>query len=163
MHCSSFSKTLAPGFRIGWVAPGRFGEAIQRMKLMTTLSAAVPAQAALAEYLQHGGYDKHLRRLRHVMEMQQGQLRQAIARHFPASVRVSRPDGGYFLWVEFAPGFDALALHRAALEHGIGIAPGPIFSARQGHRHCVRLNYGQMWTAESEAAIATLGQLASAQ
>ncbi|AOY90681.1 GntR family transcriptional regulator [Cupriavidus sp. USMAA2-4] len=163
MHCSSFSKTLAPGFRIGWVAPGRFGEPIQRMKLMTTLSAAVPAQQALAEYLQHGGYDKHLRRLRHVLEMQQGQMRQAIARHFPASVRVSRPDGGYFLWVEFEAGFDALALHRAALEEGIGIAPGPIFSARQGHRHCVRLNFGQLWSPRSEAAIATLGRLAAAQ
>ncbi len=160
MHCSSFSKTLSPGFRIGWVAPGRFGEAIQRLKLMTTLSAGVPTQVALAEYLQHGGYDKHLRRLRHVLEMQQGRLIEAIGRHFPEDVRVSRPDGGYFLWVEFAPGFDALALHHAALERGIGIAPGPIFSARQGYRNCIRLNYGHLWSERTEAAVAELGELA---
>ncbi|KDP88906.1 aminotransferase-like domain-containing protein [Cupriavidus basilensis] len=163
MHCSSFSKTLAPGFRVGWVAPGRFGEAIQRLRLMTTLSAGVPTQVALAEYLQNGGYDKHLRRLRHLLEMQQGQLIAAIGRHFPESVRVSQPAGGYFLWVEFAEGFDALALHRAALEHGIGIAPGPIFSARQGYRNCIRLNYGHLWSDAVEAAVARLGELAKAQ
>uniref|UniRef100_UPI00037A90A8 aminotransferase-like domain-containing protein n=1 Tax=Cupriavidus sp. WS TaxID=1312922 RepID=UPI00037A90A8 len=163
MHCSSFSKTLAPGFRVGWVAPGRFGDAIQRLRLMTTLSAGVPTQVALAEYLQHGGYDKHLRRLRHVLEMQQGQLIAAIGRHFPDSVRVSQPDGGYFLWVEFPEGFDALALHRAALEHGIGIAPGPIFSARQGYRNCIRLNYGHLWSEAVENAVVTLGALARAQ
>ncbi|WP_042885274.1 PLP-dependent aminotransferase family protein [Cupriavidus necator] len=163
MHCSSFSKTLAPGFRIGWVAPGRFGEAIQRLKLMTTLSAGVPTQVALAEYLQHGGYDKHLRKLRHVLEMQQGLMIDAIGQHFPEDVRVSRPEGGYFLWVEFAAGFDALALHHAALEAGIGIAPGPIFSARQGYRNCIRLNYGHLWSDEAEAAVATLGRLIAQQ
>jgi DNA-binding transcriptional MocR family regulator len=87
----------------------------------------------------------------------------AIGRHFPEDVRVSRPDGGYFLWVEFAAGFDALALHRAALAHGIGIAPGPIFSARQGYRNCIRLNYGHLWNDEAEAAIGKLGELARAQ
>jgi DNA-binding transcriptional MocR family regulator len=163
MHCGSFSKSLAPGFRIGWVAPGRYGEAIQRFKLMTTLSAGVPAQVALAEYLQHGGYDKHLRRLRHVLEMQQGQLIDAIGRHFPDNVRVTHPEGGYFLWVEFAPGFDALALHRVALEHGIGIAPGPLFSARREFRNCIRLNYGHRWDEAMEAAVARLGQLARGQ
>ncbi|CAG9171494.1 PLP-dependent aminotransferase family protein [Cupriavidus respiraculi] len=160
MHCGSFSKSLAPGFRIGWVAPGRYGGTIQRLKLMTTLSAGVPTQLALAEYLQHGGYDKHLRRLRHALETQQGKLIEAIGQHFPDNVRVTHPDGGYFLWVEFAPGFDALALHRVALEHGIGIAPGPLFSARRGFRNCIRLNYGHPWNAAMEAAVAKLGQLA---
>ncbi|MNK85970.1 putative HTH-type transcriptional regulator YdcR [compost metagenome] len=163
MHCSSFSKTLAPGFRIGWVAPGRYGEAIRHLKLMTTLSAGVPTQLALAEYLRHGSYDKHLRRLRHVLEMQQGQMIAAIGRHFPDDVRVSQPDGGYFLWVELAEGFDALALHQAARAAGIGIAPGPVFSARQGYRHCIRINYGHAWNDTAEAAVKTLGTLAKAR
>ncbi len=163
MHCSSFSKTLAPGFRIGWVAPGRFGESIQRQKLMTTLSASVPAQLAITEYLQNGGYDKHLRKLRHVLETRQGQLLKAIARDFPDTVRVSRPTGGYFLWVEFPRDFDALVLHRQALEHDISIAPGPIFSARRSYRNCIRLNYGQAWSEATEQAITTLGELARKQ
>lgn len=163
MHCGSFSKTLAPGFRIGWVAPGRFGEAIQRQKLMTTLSASIPAQLAIAEYLQNGGYDKHLRRLRHVLETQQGLMLDAIAREFPQPVRVSRPAGGYFLWVEFPRDFDALLLHRQALEHDISIAPGPIFSARRSYRNCIRLNYGQAWNEATVRAMQTLGQLAAQQ
>jgi len=160
MHCSSFSKTLAPGYRVGWVAPGRFGERIARLKLMTTLSASVPAQAALADYLHHGGYDKHLRRLRHALESQGAQLAAAVARHFPKDVRISRPDGGYFLWVEFAPGFDTLALHQRALEQGISIAPGPIFSARRAFAHCVRLNFGHPFNERIDAAVQVLGRLA---
>jgi len=163
MHCSSFSKTLAPGYRVGWVAPGRFGQQIERLKLMTTLAASLPAQLALADYLQHGGYDKHLRRLRHAMESQLASLLAAIARHFPAGVRVSRPAGGYFVWVELAEGFDALALHQVALEHGISVAPGPIFSARRRFRNCLRLNYGHPWSARFEAAMQTLGALAGRQ
>ncbi|MCX7278224.1 MAG: PLP-dependent aminotransferase family protein [Burkholderiales bacterium] len=163
MHCSSFSKTLAPGYRVGWVAPGRFGQRIERLKLMTTLGASLPAQAALADYLQHGGYDKHLRRLRHTLESQHASLVAAIARHFPADVQLSQPGGGYFVWLSFAPGFDTLALHQQALAQGIGIAPGPIFSARQGLRNCIRLNYGHPWDARMEAAMARLGTLARAQ
>ncbi len=130
---------------------------------MTTLSAGVPTQLALAEYLRHGSYDKHLRRLRHVLEMQQGQMIDAIGRYFPDDVRVSQPDGGYFLWVELAEGFDALALHQTARAAGIGIAPGPVFSARQGYRHCIRLNYGHAWNDAAEAAVKTLGTLAKAR
>lgn len=163
MHCSSFSKTLAPGYRVGWVSPGRFGEQIERLKLMTTLSASLPAQLAVADYLQHGGYDKHLRRLRHAMEAQLSCLLAAIARHFPAAVRVSHPAGSYFVWLEFDEGFDALALHQAALEHGISVAPGPVFSARRNFRHCLRLNYGHPWDARFEEAIQTLGLLVRLQ
>ena len=163
MHCSSFSKTLAPGYRVGWVSPGRFGEQIARLKLMTNLSASLPAQLALADYLQHGGYDKHLRKLRHAMEAQLASLLAAIARHFPPGVRVARPAGGYFVWLAFDAGFDALVLHQAARELGISVAPGPIFSARRDFGHCLRLNYGQPWDGRFEDAIRTLGALARRQ
>lgn len=159
MHCGSFSKCLAPGYRVGWVAGGRYAEQISRLKLMTTISPSVPAQAALADYLQHGGYDRHLRKLRHALETQQASMLASAARHFPASTRVTRPSGGYFLWFEFPAQVDSLQLFQLALAQGISLAPGPIFSATRRFGNCARLNYGHPWSAQSEQAVAVLGRI----
>ena len=159
MLCGSFSKCLAPGYRVGWVAAGRFAEQISRLKLMTTISPSVPAQAALADYLQHGGYDRHLRKLRHALESQQRAMLASAARHFPADTRVTRPNGGYFLWFEFPLQVDSLQLFQHALAQGISLAPGPIFSANRHYGHCARLNYGHPWDTRSEQAMATLGRI----
>lgn len=159
MHCGSFSKSLAPGYRVGWVAGGRYAEQISRLKLMTTISPSVPAQAAIADYLQHGGYDRHLRKLRHALEMQQGAMLASAARHFPASTRVTRPTGGYFLWFEFPERVDSLQLFQLALAQGISLAPGPIFSATRRFGNCARLNHGHPWDAGSERAMETLGRI----
>lgn len=163
LHSSSFSKCLAPGYRVGWTVPGRFTRDVARLKMTRTLSASAPAQAALADYLAKGGYDKHLRQLRHALSAQQGAMLEAVVRHFPKGTRATRPDGGYFLWIELAGGVDALELHRRALSLGISVAPGPMFSAQRAFRHFIRLNYGHPWDARSEEAIATLGRLAAAQ
>ena len=161
MHCGSFSKCLAPGYRIGWAAPGRQTQAVARLKLTTTLGASAPAQAALAHYLERGGFDKHLRKLRLTLVARQAQLAQAVAQHFPPGTRATRPAGGYFLWVELPEGADALRVHRKALALGISVAPGPIFSASRAFTHCLRLNYGHAWDARAEQAVATLGRLAA--
>ncbi len=161
MHCGSFSKNLAPGYRVGWVSAGRYTEPIQRLKLMTTISPSVPAQAALADYLQHGGYDRHLRKLRSALEQQQQSMLNAIATYFPKDTRVTRPTGGYFLWVELPEHVDSLQLFSMALAQGISIAPGPIFSATRRFRNCIRLNYGYAWNKEMDEALATLGKLIS--
>lgn len=159
MHCGSFSKCLAPGYRVGWVAAGRFAEQVNRLKLMTTISPSVPAQVALADYLQHGGYDRHLRKLRHALESQQRDMLESATRHFPRDTRVTRPNGGYFLWFEFPSQVDTLLLFQQALSQGINFAPGPIFSANRQFRNCARLNYGHPWDDRSERAMATLGRL----
>lgn len=161
MHCGSFSKSLAPGYRVGWVAGGRYAEQIARLKLMTTISPSVPAQAAIADYLQHGGYDRHLRKLRIALENQQAAMLASAARHFPAETRVTRPSGGYFLWFEFPERVDSLQLFQLALAQGISLAPGPIFSATRSFRHCARLNHGHPWDAQSEKAMALLGRILS--
>jgi len=161
MHCSSFSKCLAPGYRIGWVAAGRFARQVARQKLTSTLTTCAPAQGALALYLEKGGYDRHLRLLRHKLAAQQGVFMEAVARHFPAGTRATRPKGGYFLWLELPVGADALAIHAAALAQGISVAPGPIFSPQPGFERCLRLNYGHVWDARSEAALKTLGAIAA--
>jgi DNA-binding transcriptional MocR family regulator len=163
MHCSSFSKCLAPGFRVGWAAAGRFARDVERLKLTTSLAAAMPSQLALADYLGQGGYERHLRQLRNALSGQQRRMLDAIAQHFPAGTRVTRPEGGYFLWLALPEQVDALELHRQALAAGISIAPGPMFSAKREFRNCIRLNYGHLWDERHAAAMATLGRLACTQ
>ncbi len=158
LHCGSFSKALAPGYRIGWAIPGRFFEAVRRAKLMTTLSACVPTQLALADYLDTAAYDRHLRSLRHQLEDLQALALNAIAEQFPSGTRVSRPRGGYFLWVEFPGSLDAMKLYSLALQHNVSIAPGPMFSAAGDYGHCIRLNYAQP-SSELLEGIRVLGQL----
>lgn len=163
LHCSSFSKSLAPGYRLGWALPGRFLRKVARLKLSSSLSVSVPIQYGLCEYLARGGYDRHLRQLRACFQQQQAALADAVARHFPVGSRVSRPAGGYFLWVELPAGADALALQRAACELGISMAPGPMFSPRAAFGNCLRLNYGHPWNTAMAEAVATLGRLARSQ
>ncbi|MFL9934523.1 PLP-dependent aminotransferase family protein [Paraburkholderia sp. RL18-103-BIB-C] len=159
MHCGSFSKTLAPGYRIGWASAGRFTDKVQRLKLMTTLSASIPVQAGIADYLQHGGYDRHLRKVRGALRTQLQEMDASIRRWLPPGVRRTHPTGGYFIWLEFPEAIDAMALHRLAIERGISLAPGPIFSAAHEFQNCIRLNYGHPWSAGIDDAIQTLARL----
>jgi len=159
LHCSSFSKCLAPGYRIGWAAAGRYCRAVAHQKLTTSLTTATPVQLALVEYLRRGGFDKHLRKLRKVLAKQQLTFAQAIGHYFPNGTRATRPAGGYFLWVELPTGVDALSIYQRARSLGICVAPGPIFSASQRFANCLRLNYGHTWDARSEWALETLGTL----
>lgn len=161
MHCSSFSKSLAPGYRIGWVAAGSRAQDIARRKLTSTLNTNVPAQIALARHLERGGFDRHLRRLRGTLAAQQARYIAAIADAFPEGTRVTRPAGGYFLWLELPEGTDALQLQQRASQLGISIAPGPMFSASRGFGNCLRLNCGHPFDERIEGALARLGQLAS--
>jgi DNA-binding transcriptional MocR family regulator len=163
MHVSSFSKCLAPGYRIGWVAAGRYASRIQRQKLSLSLATTVPVQIALAEYLKHGGFENHLRHLRQTLALQKVEMVQAIERHFPTGTKLSRPQGGYFLWLELPPHVDTLLLHQQALDHGISIAPGPIFSAKREFKHYLRLNFGHPDPQRLGAAMATLGALIADQ
>lgn len=159
MHCSSFSKCLAPGYRVGWTTPGRYVDDVVRLKLTMTLASSAPAQVALSEYLAKGGYDKHLRQLRHTLEVNQTAMMQAIVRHFPQGTKATRPSGGYFLWIELPGRLDTLEIQNKAIALGISVAPGPLFSAHRDFNNCLRLNYGHEWDARAEQAVATLGRL----
>ncbi len=132
---------------------------VERLKLTTTISASVPAQVAIAKYLQKGSYDRHLRNLRHTLMLNQIKFIAAIERNFPEGTRLTAPQGGYFLWVKLPDGVNALQLHKLALANGISIAPGPIFSAQRGFADYIRLNYGHIWDARTEVSLAVLGGL----
>ncbi len=161
MLCGSVSKTIAPGYRVGWVVPGRWRERVERLKFAHTVASPAIPQMAVAEYLDNGGYDHHLRQLRRRLAANLQTFTDAVAEHFPAGTRVSRPQGGFVLWVELPAGVAALDLYAAALERGICVAPGPIFAAKQRFAGCIRLNCGHLWSELMERSIRTLGRLAA--
>lgn len=158
--CSSFSKTIAPGYRVGWAAPGRFKSKVEHLKSMNTIATATLPQMAVARFLENGGYDRQLRKLRKALATQVQRVTLAIRQYFPEGTRVTRPAGGFVLWVELPKAVDSLELYRKALEKKISIAPGPIFSAKQKYQNFIRLSCGQPWSDTLEQALKTLGRLA---
>jgi len=160
LHCSSFSKCLAPGYRVGWAAAGRYARQVQQLKMMSSLATAIPSQLAIADYLEQGGYERHLRQLRAALAAEQRRARRLIERHFPAGTRVTSPQGGYFLWLELPPTVDALQLHHSAMAQGISTAPGVLFSADRRFVHHLRLNVGHPGDARIDPALRLLGELA---
>jgi DNA-binding transcriptional MocR family regulator len=159
LHCGSFSKCLAPGYRLGWVAAGRYAQELSRLKMETSIATSLPVQLGIAQMLRGGGYDAHLVRLRRRLALSQRAALESLRRYFPAGYRVAAPRGGYFLWLECAATVDSLDVHRRALSLGISIAPGPIFSARQQFQNYLRLNTGHPWTNAMAQAIQKLAQL----
>jgi len=160
LYCSSFSKSLAPGYGVAWTMPGRFTHSVERWKWTSHTTAGIPSQAAIVDFLQSGGYEHHLRRLRRTLAALQKQCLQAVQRYFPAGTTVSRQAGGYIAWLQLPKRVSALALYRLALESRITVAPGTIFSAAGHHENCVRINYGQEWSSRLEDAMRTLGDIA---
>ncbi len=152
----SVSKTLAPGYRIGWIIPGRYQEHIERLKYSLTVSTPPLLQMAVAEFLSSGGYDRHLRRLRGQLKAQVERTRDAVCALFPPGTRVTSPSGGFVVWVELPAGVDAFTVQSLALAEGISIAPGPIFSARDRFSNHIRLSCGFPWSARTEHAIETV-------
>ncbi|MDF0733331.1 PLP-dependent aminotransferase family protein [Pseudomonas entomophila] len=159
--CSSFSKTLAPGLRVGWVAPGRYLERVLHMKYISTGSTACQPQLAIADFIAGGHYQPHVRRMRAQYQRSRDQMLDWVARYFPAGTRASRPQGSFMLWVELPESFDTLRLNRALLEQGVQIAVGSIFSASGKYRHCLRMNFAERPTPQLEAAVRKVGETAT--
>lgn len=159
LHCASFSKSLAPGYRIGWTIPGKFKERVIRLKRMHSVSTNTLTQAAIANFLSNGRYELHLRHLRKALHTQSLRYLQAVSEYFPDDTRVTRPQGGFTLWIEMNKKINAFKLHKRALKHNIGIAPGQIFSTQGRFENCFRLSYGAPWDDTIEEGIKTLGKL----
>ncbi|HFD81203.1 MAG TPA: PLP-dependent aminotransferase family protein [Gammaproteobacteria bacterium] len=160
LYCASFSKTLSPGLRVGWMVPGRWREQVEYLKYVTSLAAPTLSQRAVAGFLHHGGYDRHLRQVRSAYARQVALVTRAVGKYFPEGTRVTRPRGGFVIWLQLPDKTDALGLCRRALERRISIAPGPVFSASGKYRNCIRLNCAQPWNDVLDRALMTLGRMA---
>ncbi len=157
--CSSFSKTIAPGLRVGWIAPGRHYDAVIKLKTLLNISTASVNQIAVAKFLKAGGYGRHLRNLSKILKTQIAALRACILTHFPRGTQVTNPRGGFLLWIELPAGVDTDIIYRNALKQNILFAPGRLFSMKDKYANCMRLN-GGIWNQRVEKAIAHLGALA---
>ncbi|NJD59790.1 MAG: PLP-dependent aminotransferase family protein [Anaerolineae bacterium] len=160
--CSSFSKDLVPGYRVGYVAPGRFKSTIEWLKYTTNVATSTLPQVAIAKFLESGGYERHLRSIRRLYAGFMSQLSQAVLRYFPEGTRVTRPNGGIVLWVQMPDYADSLELYKQALQVDITLAPGYMFSATEQYRNFIRLN-AAWWTYETDRAMRRLGELVAEQ
>ncbi|MGE0703561.1 MAG: PLP-dependent aminotransferase family protein, partial [Vicinamibacterales bacterium] len=158
--CGSFSKTLAPGYRVGYIAPGRWYRRVLALKRTQSLASATLPVLAVADFLKNGGYDRYLRGARRAYRDQVARMREAVARSFPEGVAISRPQGGFVLWCELPRAIDAMTLFRRARAAGISIAPGPMFGPQGGFDHCIRINCGHPWSDRIARSVRTLGALA---
>ncbi|MBI9110761.1 PLP-dependent aminotransferase family protein [Maridesulfovibrio ferrireducens] len=159
--CSSFSKTIAPGYRVGWLAPGRYLEKAMEIKATTNVSCASPTQMAIARYLREAHFDRHLKKLRAAMKEQMNKMRSEIALSFPKGTKVTDPKGGSVLWVELPAGTDGIELFFKAREEGIGIIPGSVFSTRDAFSNYIRLSSGALWSDKIQKGLKRLGELAT--
>jgi DNA-binding transcriptional MocR family regulator len=157
--CSSFSKTLAPGARIGFIAAGRHCDTLRAMKQVLSGATAVLPQEMLADYLAAGRYERHLKRLRERCAAQVTRLSQCVQEHFVPGTRLTRPQGGFVLWVELPAHIDTMALYEKASRCGVDFVPGQMFSASGRYANCLRLNAGFPVTGITESAVARLGKL----
>lgn len=159
MLCGSFSKSLSPGFRIGWVVAGNHALKIQRLQHFSTLSSSIPIQLGLSHYLTFYSFDNHLKKLRKILNDRKKNHIDLLQTSFPASVIIHRNKGGYFIWIELPDSICVETLYEQALEHNISIAPGIIFSSDKRFSHHIRLNCSYACDEKIEKAIKTLGTL----
>jgi DNA-binding transcriptional MocR family regulator len=159
LYCSSLSKSLVPGYRIGWTLAGRFTPELINTKVMHTISAPAITQEAVAHFLSIGRYEYHLKKLRKALHTQCLRYIQGILQYFPENTKVSRPQGGLVLWIELDKKLNSYALYKEALKHHISVAPGQLFSAEGQFGNCLRLSYAHPWTEDVEQGLKTLGRL----
>ncbi len=162
MWCGSVSKTLAPGYRVGWISPGKYKERVARFKLLQTVSTPPLFQEVIADFMENGRYEHHLRTLRNSLHANSLQFQRAIADYFPENTRVTRPEGGFVLWVELDRHADTTALLESALKQKISFAPGRMFTQHNQFGNCMRLSFGLQWNERIDLQLQKLGQLIKA-
>ncbi|MRI35486.1 GntR family transcriptional regulator [Endozoicomonas sp. OPT23] len=159
LHCSSFSKSLIAGYRVGWVAAGKYAVDLQKLQLMSTLSTSAPMQLVIADFIQSVKYERHLKGLRKKLIERKEVMYQQLRARLPDTVKVNYTAGSYFLWLELPKNVDATKLYFQAIAKGISLAPGNMFSTEQQYNHYIRLNASYPCTDEITDAIDTISEL----
>lgn len=160
LYCSSATKTVSAGLRIGWLVPGaaNMARAIH-LQYVSTISVETVGQLALADYFSNGQINRHMRKMAREYDHSRVHLLNEVEKLFPEGSRISRPSGGFVLWIELPGNIDTAELMNEALEDGICFAPGTLFSASGRFTNCLRLNSAQKWEPRIERALVRLAKL----
>lgn len=159
LYCNSVSKTLAPGYRVGWVAPGKHLDKLISLKRNHSISNTSITSEVVADFLRNGRYENHLRKIRQTLHSNCLKYSSAIAQYFPEGTRITQPQGGYFLWIELDSRVNTALLYDQARKYNISIAPGRMFSLQEQFDNCLRLSFGLPWNDAVEKKIKILGTL----
>ncbi|WP_054178911.1 PLP-dependent aminotransferase family protein [Trabulsiella odontotermitis] len=156
--CSSFTKTIAPGLRVGWIVPGRYRDRVLHMKYATSGTTVPTTQMAVASFIREGHYHRHVRRMRQIYQQNMETYTCWVRQYFPCGICVTRPQGGFLLWVELPEHVDMVCVGQQLARLKIQIAPGSLFSASGKYRNCLRLNCGLPPTEQHQRVVAQLGE-----
>lgn len=159
--CNSFSKTLAPGYRVGWMAPGKFKEKVARTKYYHSLYTTSITHEAVGSFLENDRYENHLRKLRQTLHRNSLQFLRCIGQYFPDDTKVTIPQGGLHLWIELNKKIDTVELYNRAIANKISIAPGRMFTLQNQYNNCLKLSCGLVWSDKVESALKLIGKLAT--
>ncbi|MFZ6771741.1 PLP-dependent aminotransferase family protein [Undibacterium sp. SXout7W] len=159
IYCTSLHKILAPGMRIGWMLAGRWHARVNMLKYAQTRYNEELSQAIVAAFMQSSNFDRHLRQLRSTLSRQRESMVEAIATYFPEGTRLNLPNGGISVWVEMPQAVSSMTVFDAALERGILVSPGLLYSNSNRFDHFLRLNCGTTPSPHLDKAMRTLGRL----
>lgn len=159
MYCASFSKTLGSGFRIGWVSGGRYHEQVKRLKYISNFFTNGILQDAIGRFLETGLYNAHVKGMKTALQQNLARYMDSINRYFPDEVKIAAPKGGFSIWLELPAHIDAWELHRRALQEGIGICPGQIFSTSSQYDNYIRINFCPIWNTKIDHHLEKLALL----
>ena len=157
--CSSFSKSLSRDLRIGWIVPGKYLDRVKQLKLITTLASSRSQQQGIGHFIKEGGLDRHLRLRRQQLQQQSQELLSLIPQYLPMAISCSQPQGGLSLWLEFQDSVDTVKLYKSALDIGVILTPGRLFTAQESYRNALRLSFAYPWTQSRIDALERLGDL----
>jgi len=159
IYCSSFSKTVAPGLRLGWMVSDRYSKAIKYQKFLDNISTAIHPQLAMAEFLAKGGFRRCTRKAAQIYHHRMEQFRAWVSEYFPAGTRLSNPQGGFILWLVLPNQVDAFALYHEAMQKKIAITPGCLFSAQEQFTHHIRISCGVVEGDQARRSLRNLAEL----
>jgi DNA-binding transcriptional MocR family regulator len=160
--CSSFSKTISPGLRLGWIAPGKHLKKVIRQKFLGNLSTGIIAQQAMVEFLDGNRYRRTTQTAAGTYAHRLRRMRESVLDSFPAGTTCTSPKGGFFLWVELPVRYDSLELFELAAQQSISISPGRLFSQGNIYRNCMRLSCGKIEEEHIEEAVSGLAKVVNA-